>query len=107
MNVFAMPSQTFSSPCGHSTEPVRKMMYVENSAPKSITSDARNSQTPSLPLCRPVSGRASTVYGIFMLGALRLELRGEIGCGARHAVFVRAAVDDRLGQEVPVSWRRR
>src|SRR5947208_2239717 len=33
-----------------------------------MTSDARNNQTPNLPLCRPVSGRASTVYGIFISG---------------------------------------
>src|SRR5882757_7075868 len=31
-----------------------------------MTSDARNSQIPSLPLARPVSGRVSTVYGISM-----------------------------------------
>ena len=39
---------------------------MENSAPNSMTSDARNSQIPSLPLVKPVSGRSSTVYGIFM-----------------------------------------
>src|SRR6266481_4806703 len=43
------------------------MMYVENSAPNSITSEARNSQMPSLPFASPVSGRSSTVYGIFMV----------------------------------------
>src|SRR3954452_19567618 len=31
-----------------------------------MTSDARNSQMPSLPLVSPVSGRSSTVYGMFM-----------------------------------------
>ncbi len=31
-----------------------------------MTSDARNNQTPSLPLVSPVSGRSSTVNGIFM-----------------------------------------
>src|SRR3954469_15585372 len=31
-----------------------------------MTSDARNSQIPSLPLVSPVSGRSSTVYGMFM-----------------------------------------
>src|SRR5882762_3637036 len=31
-----------------------------------MTSDARNNQIPSLPFARPVSGRSSTVYGIFM-----------------------------------------
>src|SRR5262245_48741385 len=31
-----------------------------------MTSDARNSQIPSLPLGNPVSGRASTVYGLFI-----------------------------------------
>src|SRR5229473_377780 len=103
MKVLAMPSHTFSSPCGHSTDPLRRMMYVENRAPNSMTSDARNSQTPSLPLWRPVSGRASTVYGMIMLRALRLELRREVLDGAGHAVFVRAAVHDGLGQEVAVS----
>src|SRR5215471_18786710 len=29
-----------------------------------MTSDARNSQIPSLPLASPVSGRSSTTYGI-------------------------------------------
>src|SRR5262252_6001262 len=33
-----------------------------------MTSDARNNQIPSLPLARPVSGRSSIVYGMFMLG---------------------------------------
>src|SRR5689334_714360 len=31
-----------------------------------MTSEARNSQIPSLPLVRPLSGRSSTVYGMFM-----------------------------------------
>ncbi len=53
-----------SEPCGHSTEPTRSRMYDENSAANSITSDARKSQTPSLPFDNPVSGRTSTVYGI-------------------------------------------
>src|ERR1700730_15230981 len=35
-----------------------------------MTSDARNSQIPSLPLVSPVSGRSSTVYGIFIDYAL-------------------------------------
>src|ERR1700726_1255849 len=82
------------------------MMQVENNAPNSITSDARNSQMPSLQLCSPVSGRASTVYGMFILRALRLELRGEVPGGARHAVLVRTAIHDRLGQEVAVPRRR-
>src|SRR5579864_545980 len=73
-----------------------------------MTSDARNSQIPSLPLVRPVSGRSSTTYGMFMsmLGALRFELRREILGGAGHAVFVRSAVHDRLGQEVAMAGRR-
>src|SRR6266566_9733621 len=72
-----------------------------------MTSDARNSQMPSLPLASPESGRGSTVYGISMLRALRFELWREVGGGARHAVFVRAAIDHRLCQEVAVSGRRR
>src|SRR5436190_17026466 len=31
-----------------------------------MTSEARNSQIPSFPLASPVSGRSSTVYGIFI-----------------------------------------
>src|SRR5579859_371969 len=47
-----------AAPCSHVSEPVRRRTYVENSAPKSITSDARNSHTPSLALYKPVSGRS-------------------------------------------------
>src|SRR5512142_2305286 len=72
-----------------------------------MTSDARNSQIPSLPLARPESGRGSTVYGISMLRALRFELWREVGGGARHAVLVRPAIDHRFGEEVAVSGRRR
>src|SRR5258708_22892806 len=83
-----------------------------------MTSDARNSQIPSLPLVSPVSGRSSTVYGIFIGVCVlcsplcpsrffRFELRTEIPRRARDAVFVRAAIHDRLGQEVAVSRRRR
>src|SRR4051812_724756 len=73
-----------------------------------MTSDARNSQMPSLPLVSPVSGRASTVYGIFMaLCALRLELGREILHRAGHAVLIRSAVHDRFGEEVAMSGRRR
>src|SRR5712671_3801197 len=71
-----------------------------------MTSDARNSQMPSLPLARPESGRGSTVYGISMLRALRFELWREVGGGARHAVLVRAAIDHRFSEEVAVSGRR-
>src|SRR5712692_9794353 len=72
-----------------------------------MTSEARNSQMPSLPLVSPVSGLASTVCGMFMLRALRLELWHEVFRGAGHAVLVRPPVDNGLGQEVPVSRRRR
>src|SRR5215467_15523520 len=105
MTVLIAPSLTLSSPCGHSTAPTRSRMYVENSAPKSMTSDARNSQIPSFPFARPVSGRGSTVYGISMLRALRFKLRREILGGARHAVLVCAAIDDGLGQEIAVARR--
>ena len=64
MTVLIAPSFTLSSPCGHSVAPTLSRMYVENSAPNSMTSDARNNQMPSLPLARPESGRGSTVYGI-------------------------------------------
>src|SRR5437762_3308033 len=72
-----------------------------------MTSDARNNQMPSVPLASPESGRGSTVYGISMLGALRVELRREVGGGARDAVLVRAAIHHRLSDEVAVSGRRR
>src|SRR5215510_10400146 len=106
ITVLMAPSLTLSSPCGHSTAPTRRRMYVENSAPNSMTSDARNNQIPSLPLARPVSGRGSTVYGISMLGALRFELRREVLGGTRHAVFVRALVHDGFSQEVAMPGRR-
>src|SRR5262249_42224924 len=84
-----------------------------------MTSDARNSQIPSLPFASPVSGRSSTVYGIFIAALcplspfvslsrfLGFELRTEVLGRARHTVLVRRAVDDRLGEEVAVSRRRR
>src|SRR5437899_2599342 len=75
-----------------------------------MTSEARNSQIPSLPLASPESGRSSTVYGMFMsigLCLLRFEGRREVARRARDTVFVRSAIDDRLGQEVAVSRRRR
>src|SRR5262245_61035808 len=46
--------------------PVRRSAYEENSEPNSITSEARNSHTPSLGLVSPVSGLTSVVYGICM-----------------------------------------
>src|SRR5438445_4636622 len=66
MIVLMVPSGTLRSPCGHSGAPTRSRMYDENKPPNSITSDARNNQMPSLPLCNPVSGLASTVYGMFI-----------------------------------------
>src|SRR5436309_14356472 len=77
-----------------------------------MTSDARNSQIPSFPFASPVSGRSSTVYGMFTNNLprscfFRFELRTEILRGARHAVLVRAEIHDRLGQEVAVARRRR
>src|SRR5215471_5058361 len=82
-----------------------------------MTSEARKSQTPSLPLCKPVSGRASTVYGMFMIRCnvecrvsflpLRLPLRREILPRAWNRVLVGSAIRDRLGQEIPVTRRRR
>src|SRR5215510_9868035 len=87
-----------------------------------MTSDARNSQIPSLPFASPVSGRSSTVYGIFIAALcplspfvslsrfLGFELWTEVLRRARHAVRVQRAwraVDDRLGKEVAVSRRRR
>src|ERR1041384_4162944 len=71
-----------------------------------MTSDARKSQIPSWPFASPVSGRSSTVYGIFISGALRLELRGEVLRGARDAVLVRRAIHDRFSEEVAVRRRR-
>src|SRR5262249_21009886 len=66
MIVLIVPSATLNWLCGHSGPPTRSRMYDENSAPNSITSEDRNSQTPNLPLCSPVSGLASTVYGMFI-----------------------------------------
>src|SRR5438067_6662973 len=51
-------------PRGQSGALLRNRIYVEKSAPKSITSDARNSQMPNLALYSPVSGRGWTLYGI-------------------------------------------
>ena len=58
-NVLTVASGTFSSshPRGQCGAPVRMRISDEKSAPKSMTSDARNSQIPSLPLYTPVSGR--------------------------------------------------
>ena len=59
-SVLMVASGTFrnSAPCSHVSAPIRSSTYVENSAPNSITSDARNSHTPSFALYRPVSGRS-------------------------------------------------
>ena len=61
--VLTVPTGIFSQPCGQkpSGEPTRNRIYVEKSAPNSMTSEARNSQIPTLALYSPVSGRASTV----------------------------------------------
>src|SRR5256885_5650587 len=47
-----------------------------------MTSDARNSQMPSLPLASPVSGRSSTVYGIFTETLRSYALSGS-NCGVK------------------------
>ena len=57
----ANASPNSSGPLGHDDADTRSSAYDENSAPNSITSEARNSQMPSLPFARPVSGRSSTV----------------------------------------------
>src|SRR5512138_3475717 len=64
--VLKVPIGTFSNTCGHAGAPTRSKIYEENSAPKSIISEARNSHIPTLALNKPVSGRALTVYGISM-----------------------------------------
>src|SRR5207245_11174298 len=66
MAVFIVPTGTLSNPCGHipGGASSRKKMYAEKSPPKSITSDARNNQMPTLAFQRPVSGRVETVHGI-------------------------------------------
>src|SRR6187397_2338630 len=48
--VFANPRYRFSTslPCGQNCAETRSSAYDENSAPNSITSDARNSQIPSV-----------------------------------------------------------
>jgi hypothetical protein len=52
MKVFSVASGTLSrsQPWASDWAPVRSRISEENSAPKSITSEARNSQIPSLPL---------------------------------------------------------
>ena len=69
--VCATPNQTCSTspPCGHAGADVRSSAYDENNAPKSITSDAMNSQMPSVTFVTPVSGRRSIVYGIMAAAA--------------------------------------
>src|SRR5437763_17049697 len=65
-NVLSVASGTLRNvqPRGHDAALLRSRMYDENSAPKSMTSDARNSQMPNLALYSPVSGRGWTLYGI-------------------------------------------
>src|SRR5215831_5369322 len=67
--VFIVPTGTLSNPCGHipGGASMRKKMYAEKSPPKSMTSDARNSQIPIFAFQRPVSGRVEIVYGISMI----------------------------------------
>ena len=50
--VFSVAAQTLSSshPRGHDGAPLRSRISDEKSAPKSMTSEARKSQTPSLAL---------------------------------------------------------
>src|SRR4029079_9226349 len=71
-----------------------------------MTSDARKSQMPILPLVRPVSRRISTVYGI-SIGESGLELRREVLGRARNAVLVRPAVRFWGRCEITVRGRRR
>src|SRR4051812_46605463 len=65
-NVLNVPIGMLSKPCGHAVLPTRRSTYDENSAPKSMTSEARNSQMPTFALYNPVSRRGSIVYGISM-----------------------------------------
>src|SRR2546422_6584244 len=64
--VFTVASGTFRKvqPRGQVGAAVRSRINDENSAPNSITSDARKSQIPSLALYSPVSGRGWTLCGI-------------------------------------------
>ena len=50
--VLNVPMGMFSKPCGQvpSGAPTRSRMYEENKAPNNMTSDARNSQMPTLAL---------------------------------------------------------
>ncbi len=62
--VFSVASGTLSTSRLHPATigaPVRSNAYDENNDPKSITSDARNSQIPSFGFVSPVSGRTSVV----------------------------------------------
>ena len=68
------------APNGHSVAPTLRSTYEENRPPNSMTSDARKSQIPSLTLLSPVSGRASTVYGISIIYTL-VGLTSVVGAG--------------------------
>ena len=65
-NVLSVASGTFSNsqPWGQDGAPTLSRTNVENRAPNSITSDARNNQIPNFPLYTPVTGCGSTVWGI-------------------------------------------
>src|SRR5687767_9808815 len=118
--VFNMASGTLrmSHPRGQVGAVVRSRMYDEKSAPKSITSDARNSQIPNFPLYSPVSGRSSMVYGMSMMSGLldgfffglsfqRCVLRDEAVGRAGRTVFVGTVADHRNAREISVAQRRR
>ena len=101
---------------------IRKKMYAEKSAPKSITSDARKSQMPILAFQSPVSGRVETVYGISIaldLSQNRFDrrlsantfrrfhgfvLHREIAFASGETVFVGTAIGHRRMNEISM-WR--
>jgi hypothetical protein len=58
INVFKVPRGIFNGRWCHApgSAPTRSKMYEENNAPKSMTSEARNNQIPTLALYSPVSG---------------------------------------------------
>src|SRR4029450_5897940 len=66
VTVFVVPSgrDSTSSPDGHAGAATRRRAYDENNGPKSMTSEARNTQMPSVTFETPVSARAVVVYGI-------------------------------------------
>jgi hypothetical protein len=70
-----------SGPWGQEVAPMRSRIRLENKAPKSMTSEERNSQMPSLALESPVTGWGSTTWGISISADITALLSSETNCG--------------------------